>query len=271
MKAKNANNIKYFALLVAMHAAVIAICMAVMILQNINWYADLNKTIFQVRYATAMGSAFLVYGLWRSKCSPFVLPLSFLPLPFLVLFLLKAAGLFFDEGSGVFFSAFDAIIDALFFCIPCAVLTLISSIIAKEMKDERVRAVIKFFALLVAMHTVVFAIYMAVMEHLNIMWFENTILIIARYAVAIGSACLVYGVWRHKCSPFVLPVSFFSLPIIFMLLLAVSRMVINVSSDPEGWEIFAVIDAVSFSGPCAVLSLISSIIVDLIKKKGARP
>jgi len=125
---------------------------------------------------------------------------------------------------------------------------------------------LKYFALLVAIHTAVFAIYAVAMVLLGAEWIESIAILLSRYATAIGLACLVYIPWRKKCSPFVLPLSFLPLPVIFVLLLASVRLFYDVPSDPEGWEIIATFDTIFFVGPCAVLTLVSSIIVKVAAK-----
>jgi hypothetical protein len=128
---------------------------------------------------------------------------------------------------------------------------------------------VKYFALLVAIHTAVFVICVVLMMRLESVWFAFA-MFLPRYAAAVGTAYLVYRVWRQKCSPFVLPLSLLPLPVVCYLILAGARLVFYIPSDPEGWEIIALLDTVFFSWPCAVLSLGLSIIAQAKKSKEAR-
>jgi len=132
----------------------------------------------------------------------------------------------------------------------------------------KIRTNLKYFGLLVAIHTAVFAVYVVAISLLDVD--DTTILLLTRYAAAIGLACLVYIVWRKKCSPFVLPLSFLPLSVISFLLLAGARLIFDIPADPEGWEIIAVFDTLFFSWPCAVLTLISSIIM-IVAMKAKKP
>ena len=134
------HNLKYFALLVGIHTAVFVLWI---------FFADWLMAFFPPRiteerigwaslalqYFAAFGTAYLFFRAWRKKCSPYVLPLSFLSLP--IIFIHAGTLLAMLFGSLIPLSrgkmgAYWLFADIIFFCLPMALLTLISSIIVKK-------------------------------------------------------------------------------------------------------------------------------------------
>ena len=96
--------------------------------------------VWLVRYVSAIFTAYLVYGVWTEKCNSFMLPLSFIPLPFIAYFMLSGARYMLDlRHRSVETWELFASMDAAGFSIIFIVLTFVLSIILEVIKSRNRR------------------------------------------------------------------------------------------------------------------------------------
>ena len=98
-------------------------------------------------------------------------------------------------------------------------------------------------------------------------WHYLSVSSVAVYIITILLVIVFYRFWAKKTNSFILPVSFSIFPVAFFFLMAGMRLILDVKSDPEGWEIFTVPVALFYSFPFLIVTLIISIVYTIKLRK----
>ena len=93
---------------------------------------------------------------------------------------------------------------------------------------------------------------------------------ISVYVITLLLVIVFFRFRAKKENPFILPVSFFIFPLTLYFLMSGMRLILDVKSDPGGWEIFTVFVAMYYSLPFLIITLIASIIYTVKKARSER-
>jgi len=128
----------------------------------------------------------------------------------------------------------------------------------------------KYLGLLVTFHVVLYLwleLTMTIDAYFDLGDFMSIAMYVFRYAVVLFIAYLMFTKWKNKCNTLILPLSFFLLAIVLYILMFLSfEFYPVIGIDIVGPEMFG-FDALAFSCPLVVLTLIPSVVLEIKKLK----
>ena len=119
------------------------------------------------------------------------------------------------------------------------------------------------FLLLAALHSILFTVYVIKWTQLGtvvlVVWLASVVYML-RFVIVAFSAYWICGVLTHRCSSYVLPLSFLPLPVIAFILVFALRL-------GNWWSLLVLRDAASFAFTFFALTLVLAIIMERKKAR----